>query len=129
MGIARSTSAANNAGDAARRLAESEGWYDDRRPAQLAVVLTLIALWTWAISLVVRHGRGGPGVRRSATLIVVLTSLFLLGALRTISFHYFDSVLDHTILGGPTDANMLEITGIVAAIALAAGEIAESGDD
>ena len=102
MGIARATGAANNVGDAARRLSETEGWYEYRRPAQLAVMLVLGGLWTWAVSLVLRHRTGQRGSRRTAPMIVVLTSLFLLGSLRTISFHYSDSVLNRTVVGNQT---------------------------
>ena len=81
MGLARSTGAAHEAEEAARRLAETEGWYDSRRPAQLAVVLAFVILWSWAVSFVVRRGRGGRGSFQVVTAMVVLTSLILLGAL------------------------------------------------
>jgi hypothetical protein len=122
MGVARSTGAVNNAGAAARRLAAAEGWYDDRRPAQLAVVLALAGLWAWAVSLVVRHGRDQVGARRLTAMIVVLTSLLLLGALRTISFHYTDSVLDLTTVGNQTVGNVLEITALGVTIIVAIRE-------
>ena len=59
-------------------------------------------------------------------MIVVLTSLFLLGALRTISFHYSDSVLNLKIVGNQTVGSVLEITGLGATIVLALRESAES---
>ena len=126
MGAARATGAANNVGDAARRLARTEGWYESRQPAQLALILALGGLWTWAVSLVWRHGRGQRGSRRSAAMVVVLTSLFLLGALRTISFHYSDSVLNLKIVGNQTVGNVLEITGLGATTVPALRESVDS---
>ena len=56
----------------------------------------------------------------------MLTSLFLLGSLRTISFHYSDSVLNRTVVGNQTLGNMLEIGGLGATIVLARRESVES---
>ena len=59
-------------------------------------------------------------------MTIVLASLLVLGAVRTVSFHYSDSLLSRTRVLGTTLGNILEVAGIGLAIVVALGEILAS---
>ena len=126
MGVARATNLANSAGNAARQLAEADGWYDDRRPAQLVVVVALAALWIWVGLFVHRHRDHGRKSRGPMTMTIILASLLVLGSVRTVSFHYSDSLLNRTRLLDTSLGNLLEVAGVGLAIVVALGEARSS---
>lgn len=117
MSIGRISRAASFAGDVGRHLASSEGWYENRRPLQFVVVVAILVLWAALVVSAMRRRHAGHHDYFAMTLAV--TTLLAMAAIRTISLHYVDTVLNRWHLAGIEVGDILEVGGLLAAITIA----------
>jgi hypothetical protein len=96
-----------------RLIARLQGWYDQRRSAQLALVAVLALVSLIALILLVRWARNAP----VSTWLAVAASVMLVGyfAIRAVSFHSVDRLISMRILGVSLNS-ILEIAGIGAVL-------------
>ena len=116
MAVGRVVDLGNALADFGRRTASSQGWSDMRRPVQAVTVLVIIILVSALASVAIRRtsSRWNPDV----AMTVVVTLLVGLAAVRSISLHQLDALLDRNWIGMRVGV-VLELVGILAAIALA----------
>lgn len=90
-----------------RCVARAEGWYADRRSAQLAATMGILAVMGVAGLTLVARARRGNGL-----MIAGLALLTTYVALRILSFHHMDTVLS-TPLFGLGLARIIELTSLL----------------
>ncbi len=97
-----------------RQLARSEGWYEDRRAIQAAVVVT-IAGGTFAACalLFVLRDRIKPREGALLALMIMLGAYLLIHA---ISLHQLDAVLNREHAGGLRTGDYLELVLVLAMV-------------
>lgn len=107
----------NSTADLGRELAASGGWYDIRRPFQVALVLALLTLWAASVSsLLRRHRRVREPYLPTA---IVIGSLIALVTVRSVSLHDVDAGLNRIRIVGITTGAMLEASAALLAAVLA----------
>jgi uncharacterized membrane protein YidH (DUF202 family) len=116
MGLGRSANLATTIGELGRRVAENEGWYENRRPVQALVITVVLALFAGVV--VTWSRRRDPRRRRITPLALIVTTLIGLVVVRTISLHYLDTVFN-LIVFGLRAGDLLEILCLLALIRLA----------
>src|SRR5262245_40881963 len=99
-----------NTGRVIRRL---QGWYEQRRSAQLALVAVLALMSLIAAIILVRWARNAP----VSTWLALAASIMLVGyfVIRAVSFHSVDRLIGARILGVSLNS-ILEIAGIGAVL-------------
>jgi hypothetical protein len=92
-----------------RYVARFEGWYDQRRSAQIALVAMVAIMSLIAVIMLVRWTRNAP----VSTRLALAASIILIGyvMIRAVSLHSFDRLIDTRILGARLNS-ILEIGGI-----------------
>lgn len=98
--------------DTMRRTAWRDGWYQRRREYQAEVISGLIVLGVFAAAVVAYVLRRVVG--RIALVLAGVVALGVFVAVRAISFHYVDKLLE---LGGDDLGSMLETAGLLLIIA------------
>jgi len=95
--------------EAGRVIAKFQGWYDQRRSAQIAVVALLAIMSVIAAIMLVRWARNAP----VSTWLALAASIMLIGyvMIRAVSLHSFDRLIDTRVLGVRLNS-ILEIGGI-----------------
>jgi len=95
-------------------VASEHDWYETRRPVQLALIGLVGATTTAGLALTLWLARRMPAPTRAAAAGVVALIGFV--AIRTISFHYLDELLDRSL--GALKLNwVIELGGISAILA------------
>ena len=103
--------------DLGRELAASGGWYDIRRPIQVALILALLILWVGSVrALLLRHRRVREPYLPTA---IVVGSLIALVTVRSVSLHVVDAGLTRFGTVGITTGAMLETSAALLAAVLA----------
>jgi hypothetical protein len=99
--------------NAGRLIARLQGWYDQRRSAQIALVAVLAIMSLIAAIMLVRWVRNAP----VSTWLALVASVMLVGyfAIRAVSFHSVDRLIGMRILGVSLNS-ILEIGGIGAVL-------------
>lgn len=97
-----------------RVIARLQGWYEQRRSAQLALVAVLAIISLIVVIILVRWARNAP----VATWLALAASVMLICyfAIRAVSFHSVDRIISTRILGVSLNS-ILEIAGIGALLA------------
>ena len=108
--------------EGARLLARSEGWYNDRRPLQLAFILFVALLGIAALRAVFLLARGELRRLRAVLGGVLFVACFVV--IRAASFHHIDRLLG-TDVGGFKMNWVIELGGISF---IALGAIRPPGD-
>ena len=96
-----------------RVIARLQGWYEQRRSAQLALVAVLAIVSLITVIILVRWARNAP----VATWLALAASVMLVCyfAIRTVSFHPVDRLISIRILGVSLNS-ILEIVAIGAVL-------------
>jgi hypothetical protein len=107
-----------------RTVASEHDWYQTRRPVQLVLIGAVVATTAAVAALSVWLARRMPAATRAAIAGVVALIGFV--AIRTISFHYLDELLDRS-LGGLKLNWVIELGGISAILVSTQWRIAGRG--
>lgn len=101
--------------DIGRDQAASRGWYASRRPYQAAVVIGVVTLWV--VSVTVAIFRTPERRRRYLPMSLAAITIMAFAAVRVISLHQLDGLLQHRDLGGVKVGAVIEL----ALLAIASG--------
>lgn len=99
-----------------RDTAIAQGWYDHRRKYQAMAVAAVTGIWF--VAVVISLWRVPARRRRYLPAAVVAFSLLAFGGIRAVSLHQIDAVLYRRPIHGVKIDAIVELTGLVLAIAL-----------
>jgi hypothetical protein len=116
MAVARVIDLGSLASELGRSEARSQGWYDRRREIQAIVVGSLGGVWF--VVEAVALWRVPARRRRYLPEAIVVFTLICFAGVRIVSLHQIDAVLYRREFAGVQRGAVLELTGIVLAIAL-----------
>jgi hypothetical protein len=99
--------------EAGRFLAKFQGWYDQRRSAQIALVAVVATMSLIAAIMLVKWARNAP----VSTWLALAASIMLIGywVIRAVSLHSLDHFIDARVLGVRLNS-IVEIAGIAAVL-------------
>jgi hypothetical protein len=116
MALGRMFGFADVATQLARDEAHSQGWYADRRKFQAVVVASVSAIWF--VAVVVALWRVPERRRRYLPMAFIAFSLVCFAGVRAVSLHQIDAVLYRRHLMGAKVGSVVEVFGILVAIAV-----------
>lgn len=117
MGTGRASALSTVFADLGRRLARSEGWYDNRRPLQAAAAAgaTIVIIAIVAALVVGRRRRRDLDV----PMAIAMSALIAFAILRSVSMHEVDANLSGPRLLGLDLGDWLEVTLVLVVIGVA----------
>jgi hypothetical protein len=116
IALGRASGIAGLATELGRETAINQGWYDQRRKYQAMVVATVTGIWF--ITVVISLWRVPARRRRYLPEAIVAFSLLAFGGVRAVSLHQIDAVLYRLPIHGVKIDAIVDLTGVVLAIAL-----------
>jgi hypothetical protein len=116
VAVARATDLGGWATALGRKEAVSQGWYTHRRKLQALVVGSIGA--AWFLTVVAALLRFPVRRRRYLPAAIVVLTLMGLAGVRLVSLHQIDAVLYHRSIAGVRIGAILELIGVVVAVAV-----------
>jgi len=101
-------------GELGRGMAHAEGWYEVRRPVQVAFILLVLSVGVWGLRALFQLAAGQTGGVNQVLWGAVFLACFV--AVRASSFHHVDEMLGWTWSGVRLNA-FLELGGIAFVLA------------
>lgn len=117
MGAGRALALSTVVADVGRRLARSEGWYDNRRPLQAAAALGATILLIAIVSAIVIGRRRRQEL--DVPMAIAMSALIAYAILRSVSLHAVDANLNDTRVLSLQLGDWLEVTLLLLAIGVA----------
>lgn len=114
LGINKQLDLQTALGELGRGMAHAEGWYEIRRPVQLAFILAVLAVGVWGLRALFLLAAGQRGGVNQVLWGAVFLACFV--AVRASSFHHVDEMLGWTWSGVRLNA-FLELGGIAFVLA------------